>query len=72
MTSTVQSPGSPGGPCYADCEHDQCEMLRVIASRQCPVCLEVIGYGREYTLNADHERVHVECQKPIEEAAKQL
>jgi hypothetical protein len=44
----IPAPGSVGGPCAADCDHNECDTLRKLANVRCSNCNERIGFDNEY------------------------
>ena len=64
----IAPPGSPLGPCAADCSHTDCKASRSMAETICLYCRKPIGYERRFYDIRDHASdphvlVHASCRE---------
>ncbi len=59
---TILTPGVPGGPCRASCNHDKCHTLRAMSEERCVHCGVRFGFGAKIT---GEPPMHLRCAQTI-------
>lgn len=62
MTTTLQRPGEPDGPCLDDgCQHERCHAIMRTAAEICGACGYILGFGRQLVSTTAGPLGHRDC-----------
>ena len=59
---TILTPGVPGGPCRASCNHSKCHTLRAMSEERCDHCGVRFGFGAKII---GEPPMHLKCAQTI-------